>query len=108
MKLVTVAYIEQLESYFKKLGISTKVLDPFKSLSSSIASKKTFRKISHPIQVHKASPFRKESDKTDRTYLHYAVTKLPHSVDQCYLSDLIEAYDVKEEISMKTKGSYLV
>ena len=104
MELVTVAYIEQLESYFKRLGISTKVLDPFKSLPPSIASKKTFRKISHPIQAHKASPFRKENDKTHQTYLHDAEPKLPHSVDQCYLSDLIEAYDVKEEISIKTKA----
>jgi len=57
MKLVTVAYIEQLESYFELLGISTKVLDPFKSLSSPISSKTISRNMSHPIHGHRASPF---------------------------------------------------
>ena len=104
MKLVTVAYIEQLELYFKKLGISTKVLDPFKSLSSPINSKTTSPKISHPIYAHKASPFCKKNDSFYRTCLKSVVDKLHHCLDSFYVADLVEAYDIKEEILTKTRG----
>lgn len=104
MKLVTVAYIEQLESYFEKLGISTQVLDPFKSLSSPIGSETMSRNMSHPIYVHKASPFCKENDSFYRTCLTSVVDKLQHCIDSFYVADLIEAYDIKEEILTKTRG----
>lgn len=104
MKLVTVAYIEQLESYFEKLGISTNVLDPFKSLSSPISSKTMSRNMSHPIYVHKASPFCKENNSFYRTCLTSVVDKLQHCIDSFYVADLIEAYDIKEEILTKTRG----
>ena len=104
MELVTVAYIEQLESYFERLGISTKVLDPFKSLSSPISSKTKSRNISHPIYAHKASPFCKKNDRFYRTFLASNVKRLHHCVDSFYVADLIEAYDIKEEILTKTRG----
>ena len=104
MELVTVAYIEQLESYFERLGISTKVLDPFKFLSSPISSKTISRNISHPINDHRASPFCKKNDSFYRTCLTSVVKKLHHCVDSFYVADLIEAYDIKEEILTKTRG----
>jgi len=104
MKLVTVAYIEQLESYFERLGISTKVLDPFKSLSSPISSKTKSRNISHPIYAHKASPFCMINHGFYRTCLASNVKRLHHCVDSFYVADLIEAYDIKEEILTKTRG----
>jgi hypothetical protein len=104
MELVTVAYIEQLESYFERLGISTKVLDPFKSLSSPIGSKTISRNISHSIYAHKASPFCKKNDRFYRAFLASNVKSLHHCVDSFYVADLIEAYDIKEEILTKTRG----
>ena len=103
MKLVTVAYIEQLESYFERLGISTKVLDPFKSLSSPISSKTISRNISHSIYAHKASPFCRNYG-FPRTCLAINVKKLHHCVNSFYVADLVEAYDIKEEILTKTRG----
>ena len=104
MQLVTIAYIEQLESYFEQLGISTKVLDPFKFLSSPISSKTISRNMSHPIHGHRASPFCRKNDSFYRTCLTSVVKKLHHCVDSFYVADLIEAYDIKEEILTKTRG----
>ncbi|MDB2602823.1 hypothetical protein N9Z60_04880 [Gammaproteobacteria bacterium] len=104
MKLVTIAYIEQLESYFGQLGISTKVLDPFKSLSSPINAKTISRNISHPIYDHKASPFCEKNDSFYRTCSKNVVDKLHHCLDSFYVADLIEGYDIKEEILIKTSG----
>ena len=104
MKLVAIAYIEQVNEYFKNLGIPTKVLDPFKSLSSPINSKTISRNVDHPIYAHKASPFCKKNDRFYRTCLTSVVDKLHHCVDSFYVADLIAAYDIKEEIITKTRG----
>lgn len=104
MKLVTVVFTDQLGKYFEKLGISTKVLDQFKSLSQPTRTRRNSHNINLPKNIDKASPFFKENDGVHRSYRNYVEEKLPHLVDPFYVTDLIEAYDLKEEILFKTGG----
>ena len=60
--------------------------------------------MSHPIHDLRASPFCKKNDSFYRTCLTSVVKKLHHCVDSFYVADLIEAYDIKEEILTKTRG----
>jgi len=104
MKLVRVAFTDQLGKYFEKLGISTKVLDPLKSLSQPIRTKRNSNNINRPKHIDKESPFCKVNDGVHRSNRNYVVEELPHYVDPFYVTDLIEAYDLKEEILFKTRG----
>lgn len=104
MKLVTVAFTYQLSTYFEKLGISTKVLIPFKSLSQPIRTRKNSHSIKLPKHIDKANHFCEGNNGVHRSYRNYFVEKLPHYVNPIYVTDLIEAYDLKEEILFKTRG----
>lgn len=103
MELVTVCFIEQLEKYFKILGIPTEVLKPFRSLAYQVEPKTTRNNMSHALYSHKTSPFCKRNDGFYRYCNSNLVDRLPHTVNKFYLNDLIEAYDIKEEILSKTK-----
>ena len=104
MKLDTVVFTGQLGQYFEKLGISIKVLDQFKSLSQPTRTRRNSHNINLPKHIDKASPFCKENDGAHRSYRNYAVEKFPHYVDPFFVTDLIEVYDLKEEILFKTRG----
>ena len=107
MRLVTVAFTDQLVLYFEKLGVSTEVLKPLTQLRYPTNCNTTSRNIEHPILDHKASPFCKKNDGFYRNYLDHVVKELPYYVDSFYLTDLINAHDLKEEILIKT-GEYSI
>ena len=60
MKLVTVVFTDLLGEYFEKLGISTKVVDQFKSLSEPIRTRRNAHNINPLKHIDKASPFCKK------------------------------------------------
>ena len=60
MKLAMTVFTDQLGKYFEKLGISTKVLDQFKSLSQPIITRRNSHNINLPKHIDKASPFCKK------------------------------------------------